>query len=286
MIYNLYKQRGETPLEAIQRFVASHPDLKRDPHDSNKMNRFTYLGRLDPLAEGVLLIGSGEDTQAESRQKFFDLDKEYEFTAIFGFATDSYDVLGKILRAEKVKDLSEMDLIKVAKIYEGERDQKYPEYSSKVISSKKHLFSSHVSECTDIFLLKNSSCSAQSASQAIQKHMPSKNVLPTKKITIHQINFLGLSQLSAKELFGRLLMDIGKVKGDFRQTQILTLWQKILTGYKDQKIFLARFSAHVSSGTYIRVLVNEMGKTLGVGATTLSIKRNRVGDYRVEDSLL
>ncbi|MEK7635405.1 MAG: excinuclease ABC subunit UvrB [Patescibacteria group bacterium] len=35
--------------------------------------------------------------------------------------------------------------------------------------------SAHVSECTDIFLLENSSCSAQSASQGIHKHIPSKN---------------------------------------------------------------------------------------------------------------
>ncbi|MEK7669295.1 MAG: ComEC/Rec2 family competence protein [Patescibacteria group bacterium] len=35
----------------------------------------------------------------------------------------------------------------------------------------------YVSECTDIFLLENSSCSAQSASQGIHKHIPSKSLV-------------------------------------------------------------------------------------------------------------
>ena len=98
------------------------------------------------------------------------------------------------------------------------------------------------------------------------------------------MHFEGLQQLSNKELFGRLLMDIGRVKGDFRQAEILSLWkEKILD--KEENYFLAQFSATVSSGTYIRGIVNDMGNTLGCGATTLSIKRARVGNYKMGDSL-
>ena len=106
-----------------------------------------------------------------------------------------------------------------------------------------------------------------------------------KKITINKLQFHGLDALNSKELFGRLLMDISKVKGDFRQHEILILWKEILFKYPKTPIFLGRFSAHVSSGTYIRGLVNDIGNTLGCGATTLSIKRNRVGDYKINDSL-
>ena len=59
----------------------------------------------------------------------------------------------------------------------------------------------------------------------------------------------------------------------------------MLEGYKQEKLFLGRFSATVSSGTYIRSLVNSMGETIGCGATTLLIKRTRVGDYKIEDSI-
>ena len=53
----------------------------------------------------------------------------------------------------------------------------------------------------------------------------------------------------------------------------------------ENKIFLDHYKAHVSSGTYVRSLVNDMGNTLGCGATVLSIKRTRVGDYQIKNSL-
>src|SRR3989338_10250840 len=137
MIHNLYKQRGETPLGCIQRFVVNNPDLKGQ--------KMTYLGRLDPLAEGVLLIASGDDVKR--KEEFLGLDKEYDFISIFGFATDTYDVLGKIIRVERVpirqaqgenvNTIFENEIRKVALIYEGEREQKYPTYSSKIIADKK-----------------------------------------------------------------------------------------------------------------------------------------------------
>jgi len=273
MIYNLYKQRGETPLECIQRFAKATPELKGQ--------KMTYLGRLDPLAEGVLLMASGDDVK--KKEEFLELDKEYDFVSIFGFATDTYDVLGKILRLEKLSDLDENQIRKVAAVYEGERDQEYPLYSSKIIdkmrkkkSSREQLSERDWRESEGIFQQKNT--------PVARENLFSFEEIPPKKITVHKLQFHGLDTLKDKELFGRLLMDISKVKGDFRQSQILSLWKEILIG-SDRDYFLGRFSAHVSSGTYIRGLVNDMGKTLGFGAITLSIRRTRVGDYKIEDSI-
>jgi len=252
MIFNLYKKRGETPLERIQKFVKENPNLKNE--------KMTYLGRLDPLAEGVLLVGSGKDTSQSRREEFFGLDKEYDFICIFGFTTDTYDILGKVVKINKLEKLLENDVRKVAMICKGEREQKYPEYSSKMISQRKS-----VKNQENLFL--------------------DSYEVPTKKITVYKMQFHKLEILNSKELFGRLLMDISKVKGDFRQNEILILWKEILFKYPKAPIFLARFSAYVSSGTYIRSLVNDMGNTLGCGATTLSIKRTRVGDYIIKDSI-
>jgi len=193
MIYNLYKQRGETPLECIQRFAKSKLGLKGE--------KMTYLGRLDPMAEGVLLMASGEDVQR--KEEFLSLDKEYDFVSIFGFSTDTYDILGRIMRVEKIAEdpiSLENQIRRVVSVYEGEREQKYPLYSSKGLALKK------------------------------QNNSLAEDELPSKKITIHKINFHGLDALSNQELFGRLLMDISKVSGDFRQHEILVLWKEILLG--------------------------------------------------------
>lgn len=244
MIFNLYKNRGETPLECVQRFVGINPELKG--------KKMSYFGRLDPMAEGVLIVASEEDIKR--KDEFLGLDKEYEFVALFGFATDTYDVLGKILRTEKIKDLNEMDLIKIAQIYEGEREQKYPKFSSPYIKK-------------------------------VRNGTLSDEEIGSKKIKIHKLDFERKDTLSNKEMMGRLLMDISKVRGDFRQHEILVLWNKILEGYKDQKLFLGKFRTRVSSGTYIRSIVNDMGNTLGFGATALSIIRNSAGEAKIEDAI-
>lgn len=281
MIFNLYKQRGETPLECVQRFRDKFPEHdKKKPLEKGRVMRWTYMGRLDPMAEGVMLVANGEDVLR--KQEFLDLDKDYDFVSIFGFSTDTYDVLGKVLKVSKVEDLKEMDLIKICKLFEGEREQKYPEYSSKIIAKKRKVSQKKSSsESPRISLLAQARLSSQDFSETPEKGDEEL----TKKITVFKMQFHGLDELKSKELFGRLLMDIAKVKGDFRQNETLILWRKMLEGYKQEKLYLGRFSATVSSGTYIRGLVNDMGVTLGINATTLSIRRTRVGDYKVEDSI-
>jgi tRNA pseudouridine55 synthase len=47
----------------------------------------------------------------------------------------------------------------------------------------------------------------------------------------------------------------------------------------------AKLLADVSSGTYIRTLVEDLGRTLGTGAYTTALRRTRVGKFIVEDSI-
>jgi tRNA pseudouridine55 synthase len=84
MIFNINKPAGMTPLEALESLRASRPELAGAP--------MTYAGRLDPLACGVLVVLTGEDVH--SKEQFLGLDKQYEAEILFGFETDSYDILG------------------------------------------------------------------------------------------------------------------------------------------------------------------------------------------------
>ena len=48
---------------------------------------------------------------------------------------------------------------------------------------------------------------------------------------------------------------------------------------------LVQFSADVSSGTYIRSLVQDIGEKLQTGAYMANLRRNRVADFVVEDAI-
>jgi tRNA pseudouridine55 synthase len=45
------------------------------------------------------------------------------------------------------------------------------------------------------------------------------------------------------------------------------------------------FSAHVSKGTYVRTLVNDLGEALGCYAALKELRRTRSGEFRLEDSV-
>ena len=47
---------------------------------------------------------------------------------------------------------------------------------------------------------------------------------------------------------------------------------------------VVRIRAHVSSGTYIRTLAEDIGQTLGVGAYCRGLRRTKVGDYSIEQA--
>ncbi|MDQ3101982.1 MAG: tRNA pseudouridine(55) synthase, partial [Bacteroidota bacterium] len=45
------------------------------------------------------------------------------------------------------------------------------------------------------------------------------------------------------------------------------------------------FEVHVSKGTYIRSLANDIGQVLGCGAHLSALRRTAIGEYKVEDAL-
>lgn len=47
---------------------------------------------------------------------------------------------------------------------------------------------------------------------------------------------------------------------------------------------ILKISCHVSSGTYIRTLAEDIGKKLGVGAYTTQLRRLRIGDWTVKEA--
>ncbi len=84
----LNKQVGETPLECMDRFRDANPEYVNV--------KMTYAGRLDPMADGVLIVLVGD--AVHRKDEFSALDKEYVCTAILGVGTDSYDILGLPVR--------------------------------------------------------------------------------------------------------------------------------------------------------------------------------------------
>lgn len=85
-VLTLYKPVGATPLDVLYELQERNPGYKDV--------RLAYAGRLDPMAEGLLLVLVGDE--CKRRDHYQKLDKIYEFEVLFGVSTDTYDILGKI----------------------------------------------------------------------------------------------------------------------------------------------------------------------------------------------
>ena len=274
MILYIYKNEGETPLQALDRTRLEH-----GIEDSVPM---TYAGRLDPMAEGLLLILTGEDVH--KKDEYNGLSKVYEFTILLGVATDTGDILGKVIsekecpprkgarisllrnRFSRLPDCEEplQDghsfsslIIETLKSFEGGYEQEYPLYSSKTVDGMPLW------------------------QYARENKIPEK--IPTHKVKIESINFLDSEEKSSTILEKEIVERILKVKGDFRQEEILNAWKEFCARQDlvQNKFLLVNCVAEVSSGTYIRKLCEDIGKKIGTPALAWRIKRTKIGEMEI-----
>lgn len=238
------KKEGETPLEALEAFRAKHKEYKDLP--------ITYAGRLDPMASGVLILLAGEETK--HKEKYLALDKEYEFEVLFGFTTDTYDILGKVTQiSHGLFEGLEGAIKSNLKYFTGKFTQKYPPYSSKTVAGK------------PMFEYSRNDIAVEA---------------PEREVNVKSLKLIKMRIIKSKKLLENIEKRIRKVKGDFRQKEIIKLWQKNLN-HRETKYAMAYFKIKCGSGTYVRGIANSLGEKISIPALAYSIKRTKVGKYKV-----
>jgi tRNA pseudouridine55 synthase len=233
------KKIGETPLELIKRVAFNKTPV-------------TYAGRLDPMAEGlmILLIGS----EVKEKEKYLNLDKEYELTILLGVSTDTYDTLG-IIKKIKMRDLPSPDEIKQAvKAIPKNYSQPYPPFSSKPVNGKPLWWWAKNNKLNEI-------------------------KIPSKEVQIHKISIQEIKQRNLEDLVLEIIKNIKKVKGNFRQQRTINLWKKMFESNSDAKMTTIKLVVSCSSGTYMRSMANELGVAINTPALALKIKRTKIGKF-------
>jgi len=87
-----------------------------------------HTGSLDPLACGMLPIAFGEATKFSSH--LLNADKHYTFTAKLGVKTSSGDAEGEMIETAPVPNISQEQIERVLKDFQGEATQIPPMYSA------------------------------------------------------------------------------------------------------------------------------------------------------------
>ncbi len=235
------KKRGETLSDTLDRFRLENIEYAHE--------KITYAGRLDPMAEGLLPLLTGGDIY--KKDSYLGMDKVYEVDFFFGPVTDSLDVLGCV---DMLRSCAPREVDVDAGFLVGEHFQEYPRYSSKTVNGKP-LWKWEREGLIDTI------------------------VIPSRKIQVYSVDMLPHTQISLSDLQEQICNDICLVNGDFRQERSLSLWRDYFMSYDaNASLVLYRMRVHVSSGTYVRSLVQELSRFYGLPATTYAIRRIRVGD--------
>lgn len=241
----LHKPPGLTPLQAIELFKNKYPEYEHQT--------LSYAGRLDPMAEGLLLVLVNEENK--KRHEYEQLSKVYEFEILLGFSTDTYDVMGCIVEEKPTVVTPSIDISIQTWVnaFLGVQTLSYPSYSSKPVHghplywyAKRNLL--HTIE------------------------------IPQQSITIDTFTLISKKLYPAEELYTSIEQRLSVVQGNFRQKEIMKQWNKIL--YQSKETFsVYKCLLSCRSGTYVRGIVNQLSKDLGIPMLTFSIKRISIGNH-------
>lgn len=282
----LEKAIGETPLSCAERWRATRPDLASIP--------LSYAGRLDPMASGKLLVLIGEECKHQA--DYHGLDKEYEFSVLFGAASDTQDVLGRLkarlsqpdevhrsIRSENamsedlLRDTSsgcEVTLEHLNKITDGlvgPLTFPYPLFSAKTVQGKPlHMWT------------------LEGRLDEIE--------IPTRTSTIYELELAKIETKPRQEVAATALQKINTIPevtdprkalgADFRRTDVRADWQDIATDFSlPSEYTIAHFRCVASSGAYMRTLATIIAEKCNTIGLAYHIHRTKIGRFDAENSI-
>lgn len=242
----LSKKIGETPKEMIENFIKEN-----NKYNDYKIKKGCVVGKLDPMASGVSICLF--DNHCKNMKKYLNKDKVYEFKIIFGLSTDSDDTLGLVTSGDIIEHINREKILSEIENFIGTYTQKYHKYSSICVANKN-------GERLPLW-------------KWTKDNRIDEIEIPSKKVNVHELKFLELTYNNFSVLKKIIIENIKKVKGDFRQEEIINRWKNI-NHIKD--VCIGKFRIKCSSGFYVRQLVNELCNNLNIPGTTYNINRTKI----------
>src|SRR5437016_6354881 len=96
-----------------------------------RIKKVGHTGTLDPLATGLLVLCVGKATRLQSY--LMGMEKAYEGTIQFGWATDSYDAAGAPAGEQREVNVEGVDFAPHLARFTGELEQMPPQFSAKKV---------------------------------------------------------------------------------------------------------------------------------------------------------
>ncbi|CCE61142.1 hypothetical protein TPHA_0A00570 [Tetrapisispora phaffii CBS 4417] len=245
-------------------------------------------GTLDPLASGVLVIGIGTGTKQLANYLSGTV-KVYETEALFGVSTTSGDVEGDILSQNSVKHINIENLKTIPEKFIGSLKQTPPIYAALKMNGKP--LHEYAREGKPL----------PRAIEPRQVNIYDLVIYPDSCSKNHNYDFLRkptdeLTEVTIKDLNANMLKDSLYFSKEFcekynKESELADVEPAIELSEEERAMIendanyrapLLHFKAKVSSGTYIRSLISDIGKAMRSSSYMVKLIRLQQQDWSLE----
>lgn len=235
-----------------------------------KDKNIAYVGRLDPMAHGLITILTGKDVK--DMEQYQKKAKIYKFKFIMGMNTDTDDILGIHTINNKEDQTNLETIIEFINNFPNEYNQKYHSFSSfkpakrNDAGKRKPLW--WWTTKRGGFLPPTLSLGSKS-DRTVNNYLIEE--IPEKKVKIYEKKISKIELRDGENIRAEFLAKISKIEDNkFRKEETILQWKETDFGYKYNEITCI-FS--VSSGFYIRQFVKDMSDKLNVKMIVTDIER-------------
>lgn len=217
-----------------------------------KKFKIGHAGTLDPLASGLLLVCVGKATkQIETLQAGI---KEYSGTMVLGATTPCFDLERAIDAYYPYEHINAETIVPARKQFVGEIDQVPPQFSAVKVNGQRAYVSARDGSTAEI---------------------------EPKKVTIYNFEITGFSRSSSDSSISSISSNTSKTSKTSETSHLYLNPQ----GTVPEGLPQIDFHVTCSKGTYIRSLARDMGQALNSGAFLSRLRRERIGDYHVDNAI-
>ncbi|KAL6300135.1 pseudouridine synthase [Sparassis latifolia] len=243
--------------DKLKKANGSRGKTKRGKHDRFPV-KIGQGGTLDPLADGVLVVGVGKGTKKLS--EFLDCVKEYRTTCLLGCETDTYDSEGKQVRVTPWRHVTREKVEGALDQFRGEITQVPPIFSALKMDGKP-LY------------------------EYARKGIPLPRPIEQRKVTVHSLELVDWKgskhdfrwpekkfSEEEKKAMEKALQGV--------ETNATFEDEPEENGTEAPTAFVLRM--RVSGGTYVRSIVHDLGHALESSAHVVTLTRSRQGRFSLE----
>lgn len=272
----LAKQKIHRDLSSDKKWLEAR--IKKKVRDTKV--KIGHGGTLDPLAQGVLVVGVGSGTK-KLQYYLSECTKTYETKALLGISTTTGDSEGEIITQNPVKHVTKADIAKTARKFVGDLTQTPPIFSALKMNGKALYdyaregiplpapIKPRKVKVTSIEVHEQNSLSVDHEFAKLESQLDENGV--PKEHNLANNPTLNDAPLYFSEQF---LAEAEESEKTVPKAALLPDGESL-----PEKLPLFHITADVSSGTYIRSLVSDFGRALGSSAYMVELIRVKQSDW-------